>query len=246
MVNGRFKLVMTLLVRNEADIIRHNIDFHLNQGVDFIMATDGGSVDGTKEILVEYEKKGVLHLLEEREYTSRQAVWVNRMGRIAFEDYKANIIFHCDADEFWTSKTGNLKDELLKEAGTDVLVVNLVNVLPEDRNGAESFPGDSRWAVVNPIETDNFEEDSKGKNLYLFRYPPKVIFKTNKKFLEVTDGNHVIANMDSTINLKVSREITIYHYPLRNKAQFFTKVKNFGIALETYEENKKMVLPERV
>ncbi len=231
---------MTLLVRNEADIIRHNIDFHLNQGVDFIIATDNGSVDGTKEILVEYEKKGVLHLLEEWEYTFFQAFWVNRMGRIAFEDYKANIIFHCDADEFWTSKSGNLKDELLKEAGTDVLVVNLVNVLPEDRNGAESFPGDSRWAVVNPIETDNFEEDSKGKNLYLFRYPAKVIFKTNKKFLEVTSGNHAIVNMDSTINLKVSREITIYHYPLRNKAQFFTKVKNTGIAVETYHENKKL------
>ncbi len=240
MVNRRFKLVMTLFVRNEADIIRHNIDFHINQGVDFIIATDNGSVDGTREILVEYEKKGVLHLLEKRAYTYRQAFWVNRMSRIAFEDYKANIIFHCDADEFWQSKTGNLKDELIKEAGTDVLVVNLVNVLLEDRNGAESFPGDSRWAVVNPIETDNFEEDSKGKNLYLFRYPPKVIFKTNKKFLEVTTGNHAIVDMDSTINMKVSREITIYHYPLRNKAQFFTKVKNSGIALETYEENKSL------
>jgi SAM-dependent methyltransferase/glycosyltransferase involved in cell wall biosynthesis len=240
MVNRRFKLIMTLAVRNEADVIRHNIDFHLNQGVDFIMATDNGSVDGTREILVEYEKKGVLHLLKEREHTARQALWVNRMGRIAFEDYKADIIFHCDADEFWQSKTGNLKDEFLKEADTDVLVVNLVNVLLQSRNGAESFPADSRWAVVNPIETDNLEEDAKGENLYLFRYPAKVIFKTNKKFLEVTSGNHAIANMDSTINLKISKRITIYHYPLRSKAQFFNKVKNFGVALETHEDNKKL------
>jgi glycosyltransferase involved in cell wall biosynthesis len=240
MVNRRCKLIMTLCIRDEADIIRHNIDFHLKQSVDFIIAIDNGSVDGTREILVEYEKKGVLHLLEEGDYTYRQELWVNRMGRIALEDYKADIIFHCDADEFWESKTGNLKDELFKEAGTDVLVVNLVNVLLEDRDAAESFPHDSRHAVVNPIETNNFEEDSKGKNLYLFRYPPKVIFKTNKKFLVVTKGNHAIANMDSTINLKVSREITIWHYPLRNKVQFFTKVKNMGSALETYEQNKKM------
>jgi SAM-dependent methyltransferase len=239
MVNRRFKLIMTLAVRNEADIIRHNIDFHLNQGVDFIMATDNGSVDGSRKILVEYEKMGVLHLLEEREYTARQALWVNRMGRIAFEDYKADIIFHCDADEFWESKTGNLKDEFLKEADTDVLAVNPVNVLLENKNGAESFPADSRWAVVNPLETDNLEEDSKGKNLYLFRYPAKVIFKTNKKFLEVTSGNHAIANMDNAINLEVSKGITIYHYPIRSKAQFFTKVKNFGIALQTCDENKK-------
>ena len=40
------KLGMTLVVRNEADIIEANIDYHLAQGVDFVLVTDHGSDDG--------------------------------------------------------------------------------------------------------------------------------------------------------------------------------------------------------
>ena len=52
---------MTLLVRNEEDIIRENIEFHLSQGVSYFIATDNRSIDGTADILREYEAKGVLH-----------------------------------------------------------------------------------------------------------------------------------------------------------------------------------------
>ena len=100
------KLVMTLLVRDEEDIVRYNIDFHLKKGVDFIIATDNGSIDGTKDILREYEERGVLHLIDEKEQDFQQAAWVNRMGRIAREQYGADILFHCDADEFWLPRSG--------------------------------------------------------------------------------------------------------------------------------------------
>jgi hypothetical protein len=39
------RLVMTLLVRDEIDIIRQNIEFHLRHGVDFVIGTDNGSTD---------------------------------------------------------------------------------------------------------------------------------------------------------------------------------------------------------
>ena len=54
------KLVMTLLVRNEADIVDAQIAFHLHAGVDFVIATDNRSEDGTTEILERYERAGVL------------------------------------------------------------------------------------------------------------------------------------------------------------------------------------------
>ena len=45
------KLVQTLVVRDEADIVDAQIAYHLNAGVDFVIASDHESLDGTTEIL---------------------------------------------------------------------------------------------------------------------------------------------------------------------------------------------------
>jgi len=54
------KLVMTLLVRDEEDIIGENIEFHIRQGVDFFLVMDNNSIDNTKNILKKYEESGIL------------------------------------------------------------------------------------------------------------------------------------------------------------------------------------------
>ena len=41
------KLVQTLVVRDEADVVDAQISYHLNAGVDFVLATDHDSQDGT-------------------------------------------------------------------------------------------------------------------------------------------------------------------------------------------------------
>ena len=52
------KLVQTLVVRDEADIVDAQIAYHLNAGVDFVLATDHDRIDGTTEILESYERDG--------------------------------------------------------------------------------------------------------------------------------------------------------------------------------------------
>ena len=74
------KLVMTLLARNEADIVDAQLAFHLNAGVDVVVATDNGSDDGTLEILERYERSGHLHLLREAGDDMRQGEWVTPDG----------------------------------------------------------------------------------------------------------------------------------------------------------------------
>ena len=59
------QLALTLLAKNEVDVIGANIAYHLAAGVDFVVATDNGSTDGTVEILEQYEHEGVLHLIRE-------------------------------------------------------------------------------------------------------------------------------------------------------------------------------------
>ena len=125
---------MTLLVRDEGDIIRENIEFHLKHGVDYIIATDNASIDNSREILAEYQAMGKLHLIDEPGRDKSQAAWNNRMSKIAIEKYNADIIFHCDADEFWCPAIGDLKTEILNSQN-DVMLVDLINVLLENQKG---------------------------------------------------------------------------------------------------------------
>jgi hypothetical protein len=106
------KLVMTLLARDEADIIRDQIAFHLNAGVDFVIATDNLSQDGTTEILESFARDGHLHLIRDESPYLRQAEWITRMGRLAATDFGADWVIHSDADEFWWPRGESLKDVL--------------------------------------------------------------------------------------------------------------------------------------
>ena len=67
-------LVLTLLCRDEADILESMLRFHLAQGVDRIIATDNGSIDGSLEILQRFERRGQLTLIEEPKYTHDQGI----------------------------------------------------------------------------------------------------------------------------------------------------------------------------
>ena len=70
----QMQLIMTLLVRDEEDIIRENIEYHLAQGVDFTIATDNLSVDSATEIRRSYETRGVSHYsLEEQDNYNQHA-----------------------------------------------------------------------------------------------------------------------------------------------------------------------------
>ena len=54
------KLIMTLVVRDEADILETQLRYHRAQGVDFFLVLDHRSLDNTREQLMDYEDKGWL------------------------------------------------------------------------------------------------------------------------------------------------------------------------------------------
>ncbi len=226
----RVKLVMTLLVRNEKDIVRDNIEFHFGSGVDLIIATDNNSTDGTLEILKEYESKGVLHLIQEPSTTFNQSKWVNRMADLAVREYAANIVFHSDGDEFWMPKSGNLKTELTANPVVDVLKVVTRNIILEDLGGQERYPENATFIVKNVSKGPKIKKISN--NRYLTKTHRKVMFKTPAISLYVGEGNHRVNDDEFKLVQSQSTDITIYHFPSRGKDQFYQKVIEGGESLK--------------
>lgn len=105
------KLVMTLVVRDEADLIESQLAYHLGAGVDFVLATDHGSTDGTTEILRRYEREGRLRLFQVSGEV-RESEWRTHMARLAAGEHGADWIVNTDADEFWIPRSGTLKEAL--------------------------------------------------------------------------------------------------------------------------------------
>ena len=106
------KLVMTLLARDEADVVDAQIAFHLHAGVDFVVATDNRSEDATTAILERYERDGRLLLVREPGDDLRQSEWVTRMARLAATELEADWVLNADADEFWWPQGAGLKEVL--------------------------------------------------------------------------------------------------------------------------------------
>ena len=103
------RLVQTLVVRDEADIVGAQIDYHLNAGVDFVIATDHESRDGTTEILESYARAGHLRRIPVSG-EMRDGPWRTHMARLAATEHCADWVINTDADEFWMPRRGTLKE----------------------------------------------------------------------------------------------------------------------------------------
>ncbi|WP_162901385.1 glycosyltransferase family 2 protein [Breoghania sp. L-A4] len=224
------KLLMTLLVRDESDIIRENIEYHLAHGVDYIIATDNGSMDGTRDVLAEYERRGVVRVIDEPEHTFAQAQWVTRMAHMARDDFGADWILNNDADEFWMPPSGNLKDCLVSTAA-NVLVCrrrNMVYAYDDEASGPWHQRIVHRIATPHPME---FRADPLHDvlpcPLYYQNIAPKVMTRATG-LVAVTQGNHS-ARYEGRAAREES-EIAIYHFPVRSVDLFHEKILKGGAA----------------
>jgi hypothetical protein len=203
------KLVMTLLARDEADIVDSQISFHLNAGVDFVIATDNLSQDRTTEILEGYEKTGQLHLISEPGEYLQQAEWITRMARMAATDFGADWVIHSDADEFWWPRGDSLKDVLTSiPRRYGVVRALLRHFVPRPDDGS-TF--DERMIVrtstASPIND------------------PRSLFRPNLKIIHRADPNVNVSIgaqrlLDSAlIPLRGWYPIEFFHFPVRSLEQ---------------------------
>jgi len=208
------KLVMTLLARNEEDVIEENLLYHLNRGVDFVVATDNASDDSTRDILAEYERQGVLHLIDEPTHSYDQGRWVTRMARLAATDFGADWIINNDADEFFWPNGGDLR-EVLEEipAQFGVLTVPRTNFLPRP----ESEEGGSFVDRMMVRERHSF--NATGEKPLV----PKAVHRAHPEVSIENGGHRLTAPGLEPLNGWYPMET--FHFPVRTYAQWEMKIR---------------------
>jgi hypothetical protein len=219
------KLAMTLLVRNEEDILDWNLRFHFERGVSFVIATDNNSTDTTPDILREYEKEGRLHFMREEADDYSQSEWVTNMARMAASQYGADWVINNDADEFWWPHQGDLRSTLAAlPDGTGALSCQRLNFQPIDPVGDASAPFWKRMIW----------RQRRATNALGLALPGKVCHRGTPQ-VHVAQGNHAVEGLAGAV--VASDAIEILHYPMRTYAQFETKIRFGGAA---YQRNQKL------
>ena len=220
------RLVLTLLARDNADVVDAHLSFHLHAGVDFVVATDNGSVDGTREILERYERAGVLHLIDEPGRDIRQGEWVTRMARLAAREHGADWVINSDADEFWWPRGTDLK-EVLEAVPSRYGVVQGIwrQFVPRPDDG-EFF---AERMIVRLAPHAPFNDPASP-----YRPAAKIAHRALPD-LTVGSGNHHLEGGDLQ-PLRGWYPLEVLHFPLRSLAQCEQK---YVTAFEAWSRNQR-------
>lgn len=218
------KILATLLVGNEADLVADCLTHHLEQGVDAFLVTEHASSDGTREILESF-RDVIVDLRHESDPAYRQDRWVTRMAQRAVH-FQPGWIMHLDADERWYGldllrgvadefdwvQTGPWRNHLPVTRAVDS---------PFDRGMMPYFEiagKTGRWA-------SRFVEFGAGDGRKVIHRPlPDV---------EVGIGNHRLHRPDTPAFC--CDGIEVHHYPVRSWEQFRAKVIRGAKAVDEQE-----------
>lgn len=220
------KLVMTLMARDEADIIAAMVEHHLAQGIDLIIVTDNGSIDGTREILADYAQTGRVELHDYLEHDKNQTAVVSWMASRAATEHDATWVINADADEFFVAKHPQLTlREALSSIPTSIgafeaPVVNMTGV-----------PAREGPAFERLVWRDVREESTLMRTVALHAHPTSNVIHIGRPGVTVQQGNHGV-DIPSLGEPDPDHAIEVLHFPWRTYRQYSTKIVNAGRAYD--------------
>lgn len=206
------KIVMTMVVRDEEDVLDANLRFHLNAGVEFVIATDHRSRDGTADILRSYERAGVLRVVNEPGEEYRASEWRTRAARLAATEHGADWVISADADEFWWPRGRSLDDVLARVPGRYGIVQGVIrNFVPVA--GDEPFPERMVYRLTPQAPINDPTSPWRPYRKMAHRGSPRI---------RISAGTHTVS--DPTLRLlRGWYPIEVLHFPMRSPSQLERK-----------------------
>lgn len=220
------KIAMTMMVRDEADIIGAMIKFHVDQGIDTLIVTDNGSVDGTVEILEAFQRDGLIDLRHDPVQRKQQGETVTTMARDAFTVHGADWVLNADADEFWTASDPRLT---LRDAfagidpGIQSFTVPVIDMI-----GAPALDGTGLQRLAYQDRRSEASLHAVG----LLAHSTHDAVHVGAADITVAQGNHFVS-LDSLGAPDSAHQIEVRHFPWRSWAQYSRKVESSGRAYES-------------
>jgi len=219
------KLVTTVMVRDEIDIVAAMIEHHVAQGADLVIATDNGSVDGTTEVLERYADLGVLELHHDPVHRKQHGAVVTQMARRAYTEHGADWVINADVDEFWIPVDRSLTVRKAMESipvslnAFTVPVTNLVG--PPALNGSG----------IDRLLWRDCRTNEELQAIGIYAQPTDNAVHRGDPDIVVSQGNHVVS-LQSAGQPDPAFALEVLHLPWRSWSQFEQKVVHAGRAYE--------------
>lgn len=229
------RIIVTLLVRDEIDVLAATVEHYLAAGADHLVVTDNGSVDGTAELLERYRHAGVVDLIHEPDHNYDQSRWVTRMARRAAVKHGADWVVNADADEFlWPCEpAGDNERGPRLIPGPDFHLAPTLETVPHDigavvarRQNLLADPGATGAWPDRLIWREVVSMSERGTPI-----GPKTIHRADPDVV-VAQGNH--AAVGPLIGGTLAGEPLVFlHVPDRDYDQFERKILNGGASLDS-------------
>jgi Glycosyl transferase family 2 len=202
------RVAMTLVVRDEADLVEDWLRYHLALGVDQLIVTDHRSVDGTPEVLARYAGDRV-RVIREDAHEMQQAEWVTRMARLAATDHRADWVINSDADEFWWPRDASVHELLAAVPARFGIVRALWRQFVLRPDGPSPF-----WERMTVRRRPVAELASP------YHAQVKIAHRATADVV-VSEGNHDAYGVGALVREWLPFEVL--HFPLRTEAQLADK-----------------------
>jgi Glycosyl transferase family 2 len=221
------KLVLFTAPSDQGDILQDFLDWHLELGVDLILAMDHGSTDGSTQLLERYSKTHpvVWYPVPERDISKYSPA--DELAALARDKYGADWIIHCDADEFLCTSGRDLR-ALLAQADRDGLT--MINVPRRTMTGPPLQP-EQRATQTLTVRIDQTVDPTASHQLSWDLPVPFVFMEVGPHLIvraSAYDGYGSGAHFGTTTHGRTGpiEGLYILHYAMRGFEPFRIKVNN--------------------